>query len=361
MLIVFGVYATAGVIGFIYGLFYDYHWERWYQDFQQTLYFVGYFFVTFYVLSSQRRWYWFLGLFVGFLGLKNIIIFQRLFEGTGRMLGEFGMRTTQSADAAIFPLFFILGLVLILHQRTNFWIKLTLISVLVIYLFNLLIGFGRTIWVVLPVLALYIFFEIDKQQKRKLVLSSILFLTLSIGMALFFFPRYFDLFFWKFSSIFDWSVQGDRSNATRLLEILNIGFRLFDQFAVFHGMGLGAWWDDRFFQLLPDAASGFMGKTRFHTAHLWIVQQWLKIGLIGIVVYWWTISKMFLKARTIMKSINGNEINRMLLLALNAGFIGLFFASTDFVKVFLVVGVVSGMIARLCFFILQNKPMTKLA
>ncbi|TAK60583.1 MAG: hypothetical protein EPO24_06550 [Bacteroidetes bacterium] len=135
---------------------------------------------------------------------------------------------------------------------------------------------------------------------------------------------------------------------------MNITYRLFDQMAIFHGMGLGAWWDDKVYSLLPDAASGFMGKSRFYVAHVWIVQQLLKIGLIGVIIYWWTMFRMFRKTMQISKLIARKDFKRMLLIALNASFAGLMFASTDFPKVFLIVGVILGVIARLCWLILKE-------
>ncbi|TAK63409.1 MAG: hypothetical protein EPO24_04315, partial [Bacteroidetes bacterium] len=38
ILVIFTIYGVAGIIGFFYGMIYDYPFERWYQDFQQTLY-----------------------------------------------------------------------------------------------------------------------------------------------------------------------------------------------------------------------------------------------------------------------------------------------------------------------------------
>lgn len=350
------IYLIAGIIGFIYGIFYNYPWERWYQDLQHTLYMVGFFFITFYLLKTPNWWMFFFVVLISILAIKNIIILNRLFSGVGTTWALFGMRTTQSSDAAIFPLLFCISLPIIHQRKIIWWVRSALALVIIIYLFNSLISFGRTIWVVLPLVGLYLFLELDKSARKRFALYALIGLGLSLCLVILMFPRFFDLAVWKVSTIFDWSLSGDRSNATRTLEILNIGYRLLDNYSLFHGMGLGAWWDDGAFPLLPDAGSGFIGKSRFYYAHLWIIEQLLKIGLIGVIIYWLMLTKFFLRARTRYRQLPAEHPWRIYLLGLNAGFMALMLTSTDFVKVFLIVGVVLGMIARGVYF-LENQPL----
>jgi len=346
-----GVYAVAGLIGFAYAFVYDYSLERWYQDAQQTLYFVLCFLLTFYLTESRKSWQLLFVLFLVFLGLKNFMILERLFLGIGKVLGVFGVRTTQSSDAAVFPALFAIGILLLLHPRVASWLKVFLAASLTVYVFNALISFGRTVWVILMFLTVYYLFTMDRPTRRVFigVIGATVVVALTLVLTLF--PRFFALASWKFQTIFDWSVQGDRSNATRTLEILNIFSRLFEHGALFHGMGLGAWWDDRYYALLPDAGSGFAGKTRYYMAHLWVLEQMLKIGLVGVAVYWYAVLRIVRTAHVHLRSLPVTSPDRMLLLGLSSAFLAIMFTNTDLVKVYLLMGVVLGLLARLASFL----------
>ncbi len=350
------VYAVAGLIGFIYAYVFDYPLERWYQDAQQTLYFALFFLMTFHLTESRRSWQVLFILFLLFLGLKNIIILERLFSGVGKVLGVFGVRTTQSSDAAVFPALFAIGIPLLLHPRVSAWLKAFLAASLTVYLFNALISFGRTVWVVLLLLTVYYLIAMDRTTRRSFVAVIIATSLVALALVLTLFPRFFALASWKFQTIFDWSVRGDRSNATRTLEVLNIFSRLFEHGALFHGMGLGAWWDDRYYTLLPDAGSGFTGKSRYYMAHLWVVEQMLKVGLIGVAVYWYAVLRIVRTAFRHWRVLPVSSIERTLLFGLSAAFLAIMLTNTDLVKVYLLMGIVLGLLARFAVFVDAGTP-----
>ncbi len=350
------VYAVAGLIGVVYAYVYDYPLERWYQDAQQTLYFALYFLIVFHLTESKKSWQLLFLLFLLFLGLKNIIILERLFSGVGKVLGVFGVRTTQSSDAAVFPALFAIGIPLLLHPRVSPWLKAFLAASLTVYVFNALISFGRTVWVILLFLTVYYLFTLDRRSRRSFVVVLSATSLVALALVLTLFPRFFALASWKFRTIFDWSVQGDRSNATRTLEVLNIFSRLFEQGALFHGMGLGAWWDDRYYTLLPDGGSGFAGKSRYYMAHLWVVEQMLKVGLMGLVVYWYAVVRIVRTAYRHQQALPANSPQRALMLGLSAAFLAIMLTNTDLVKVYLLLGIVLGLLARCAVFLDAGTP-----
>ena len=176
-------------------------------------------------------------------------------------------------------------------------------------------------------------------------------LSVVLSVVAIYYPRFLSLAWnYKFASIFEWSVEGDRSNAIRVVEIINVVHRVFSNFAFLQGLGLGAWWDDSVRRMLPDASSGFMFKTRYHTTHMWYLTQLLKIGTVAMAFYWWSLYKIFRNTELFLKTIGWDRWEKCVVLGLNVGLLCAFISSADFVRLFLFVGIAIGLTSRFMTF-----------
>jgi hypothetical protein len=229
---------------------------------------------------------------------------------------------------------------LLVLRRGNILLRLAMAAIIAIYLVNSLLGIYRTVWVMLILGMLILLFLSPRHTRAVLAAVLSVGLTLAIAAAAVMFPRFLELAWsFKFASIFDWSVYGERSNSTKLLEIVNVWHYVVGQFAFFQGLGLGAWWDDSARRLLPDGGSGFTYKTRFQSTHIWFVTQFLKLGAIAMLVYWGALWHIL---RTALRGIRSLPWDRWETQAMLGWFVGLlcaFISSADFVRLFLMVGV----------------------
>jgi len=340
------IYCYAAAVGFIYSFVFRYDYVIWLQDFQQTIYMSGFFLLTYYLLDARRKWAAFVVCLLVFMALKNILILYWSLTGVGKLIGDWAVRASQNSEFAYFPMMFFPLLILFL-QPTEKTPRLLVGLVLLVYLFNSLLGIYRTVWVMLIVGTIYLFFHLDRVSRIKLALMAAGGLSFVLVVISIFFPRFLALAWnFKFASIFDWSVSGDRSNATRILEFINVTHRVMSNFAFLQGMGLGAWWDDSARRLLPDLGSGFTYKTRFTTTHMWYVTQLLKLGFLGTIVYWGCIYKMFRRTREHLRSMAAHRWERKVLLGLNIGLLCAFLSSADFVRLFIMIGINIGLTAR---------------
>lgn len=342
---IFLVYCYAGVVGFIYSFSRSYDYLIWVQDFQQTLYMVGFSLVTFHLIDSKTKWKVCVVSFLVFLAAKNVMILGLSLAGVGKAIGDWAFRASQNSEFAYFPMMFFPLLLLLIKQRG--WLLRLGISIIVfVYLFNSLLGIYRTVWVMLMLGGAYLLMQLDKRTRFGLIMIGGIFLTgllLTIGLL---YPRFLELAWgFKFASIFDWSLDGDRSNATRMLEVINIVHHVFGNFAFVHGMGLGAWWDDSARRLLPDLGSGFTYKTRFHTSHMWYLTQFLKLGLVAMIFYWMAVYRMFKRVSDHVKTMSWLSWEKSALLGLNIGLLCAFISSADFVRLFTFIGINLGLTA----------------
>jgi hypothetical protein len=237
--------------------------------------------------------------------------------------------------------------IFILFLMKKSWSLRILIGIIIaIYLFNALLGIVRTVWVMLIIGSFYLLLQLDRRSMLKLIGIGLLSIAIVLSGIQLLFPRFLDLAWnYKFASIFEWSVEGDRSNATRTLEIINVTDYVFKNIAFIQGMGLGAWWDDTARRLLPDFGSGLMYKTRYHTTHMWYVTQFLKIGLVGMIFYWYAIVKIFVTGTKFVKTMAWDSWEKCVLLGLNVGLLCAFVSSADFVRLFLIIGINIGIMA----------------
>jgi len=340
------VYSVAAVIGFIYAFFYYYPLMRILEDFQHTIYMLGFFFITFHLVDSKKKWKVFMWWLILSFSIKNILIVSRIFSVDVKMFGEFALRATQSSDNMVFPLIFFPMLCYIFQRGGNVIAKLLMPIPMVLYLGHTLLGVGRTLYVIIFFCSILVFFELQKRQRIRFILEGAAVTISLVVVVLAVFPRFLEYAVgYKILSIFDWSTSGDRSNATRTLEILNISHRIIVEGAILQGLGLGAWWDDSFARLLPDGGSGFAFQSRFYIAHLWIVEQLLKLGVIGTAVYWNCIYKMIRLSRKTAHSLQHGDPDRGFLIGLFIGLIASFLMSADIVRLFLFIGIGFGMVA----------------
>jgi hypothetical protein len=333
------VYCWAGFVGYVYSFFLRYDYVIWLQDFQQTVYLVGFSLFTYWFIDSKTKWKVFALSFIGLLAAKNVFILYNTFSGKGKTIGDWAFRASQNAEFAYFPMMFF-PLVLLLFNVRSIFLRLLIVTLLLIYLLNSLLGIYRTVWVMLIVGIAYLLLQVDSKTRIRMILWGGIAFAVSIGVAGALYPRFLDLAWnFKFASIFSWSLQGDRSNATRILEVINIVDYVFRHFAFLQGMGLGAWWDDEARRLLPDLGSGFTYKTRYHTGHMWYVTQLLKVGLIGMAFYWYAVYKLFSSVRSFARTLSWTQWERSVLVGLNVGLLCAFVSSADFVRLFLIIGV----------------------
>jgi hypothetical protein len=339
------VYLYAGVVGYIYSFFYHYDYLVWIQDVQQTVYLLGFFLVTFYFVNTARRWKIFSISFIGLLAAKNGLILYHSALGIGKTIGDWAIRSSQNAEFAFFPMMFFVLLLLLLRSKSLAH-RIGYLSLISIYLANSLLGIYRTVWVMLIFGLVYLLAQLESRKRWQLTFSIVAILAIVLYYVSLMYPRFLKLAWtFKFASIFDWSVHGDRSNSTRLLEVTNVLDRVFSQSAFLQGMGLGAWWDDSARRLLPDFGSGFTYKTRFTTTHMWYLTQILKLGFIGTCVYWWSMYKIVHSVAKYIRTMSWEQWEKSMMLGLNVGLIAAFLSSADFVRLYQVIGINLGMTA----------------
>lgn len=343
--IIFLVYCYAAFVGFVYSFFLRYDYLIWLQDFQPVIYLTGFFLITYYLLDSRKKWKIYTIAFLSFLALKNLIIFYRTFYGVGILIGSWAFRASQNSEFAYFPMMFFPLLILLMTRKQRF-MKGIIAVILAVYLFNALLGIVRTVWVMLIIGGGYLLFQVDRRTKAKLIGLVAFSLIIVISGIQLLFPKFLDLAWnYKFTSIFNWSLVGDRSNATRILEIINVTNYVFRHYSFFQGMGLGAWWDDSAHSLLPDYGSGFMFKTRYYGTHMMYVTQLLKIGIVGLIFYWYAIYRIFSASAKYIKKMEWHKWEKSVLLGLNVGLLCAIVSSADFVRLFLIMGINIGIIA----------------
>lgn len=345
LFILMGVYGYAGIVGYINSFIYRYDYVIWIQDFQQIIYYFGFFLVTFSLLNTKTKWNIFAIFFVVVMGLKNIFITYKTIMGEGKIFGDWAIRASQNSEFAYFPMMFFTLFALFLYRK-NLLLKIVIALVVFLYLFNSLIGIYRTVWVILILGTMYFFYHLTPNIRRKTMFSMGVFITLALMIIASIFPRFLDLAWnYKFASIFEWKVYGDRSNATRVLEMINVSDYIFRHFAFLQGMGLGAFWDDAARRLLPDGGSGFSFKTRFHTTHMLILTQFLKLGLIATFVYWFSVGRLFIHMAKKIRSMAWEQWEKCILVGMNVGFFCGYVSSADFVRLFLIMGINLGITA----------------
>jgi hypothetical protein len=357
--VMFLVYCYAGLVGFIYSFFFNYDYLIWLQDFQHTLYMTAFFLYTFHFLDSWRKWKVFVVCFLAFLALKNVLITYKTLAGIGRAIGDWAFRASSNAEFAYFPMMFFPIVILILKSKSRV-LRILLLLVSFIYLFNSLLGIFRTVWVMLILGSIYLLTQLDKKSRLRLVLWS----TAGLGSCLLavaaLYPRFLALAWnYKFASIFSWSIEGDRSNATRTLEIINVTDYVFRNFAFLQGMGLGAWWDDSARRLLPDAGAGILNKTRFHTTHLLYLSQFLKLGVVAMFFYWSSLYRIFKRVSKYMRTISWDRWEKSVVLGLNIGLLCAFISSADYVRLFTMIGINIGISASFLSLDLNEWPEEK--
>lgn len=345
------IYLYAGIVGFLYSFFLQYDYLIWIQDFQAVIYFIGFFLLTFYFVNTSYRWKIFVICLLIFMAVKNIIITYRTFTGQGLVFTDWALRASQNSEFAYFPMMFFPFFALFINKK-NIVLRIAIAIVLFIYLFNSLIGIYRTVWVMLMLGSLYFFYFLDRKTRRNTFLIFTAFFVTVLFIISIYFPRFLDLAWnYKFASIFEWKVYGDRSNATRVLEIENVWNYVFRHYAFLQGMGLGAYWDDLARRLLPDGGSGFMYRNRFHTTHMLMLTQILKLGLVATAIYWLKLLKVLKFVAKKLQEMSWSQWEKNVLVGLHVGFVCVYISNADFVRLFTMAGINLGVTASYFFFI----------
>jgi hypothetical protein len=304
---------------------------------------LGFFLFTFHFLTNKKKWAFFVIIILLLLAAKNFYILYLTFRGVGKSIGDWAFRASQNSEFAYFPMMFFPFLTLFIRKK-SLSLRTALATILIVYLFNSFAGLYRTVWVMLILGTLYLLFHLERPVRIRLLLIMSVVISVSLTFISIIFPRFLHFFLgFKFASIFDWSVEGDRSNAMRILETINVTHHVFGNFAFLQGMGLGAWWDDTARRLLPDWGAGFTYKRRFYSTHMWYVTQFLKIGLIGMAFYWFSIFKIFQRSLSYIRSMSWEAWEKCVLVGLNVGLLCAFISSADFPRLFLFIGVNIGM------------------
>jgi hypothetical protein len=78
---------------------------------------------------------------------------------------------------------------------------------------------------------------------------------------------------------------------------------------------------------------------------MWYVTQFLKIGLVGMIFYWYAIVKIFVTGTKFVKTMAWDSWEKCVLLGLNVGLLCAFVSSADFVRLFLIIGINIGIMA----------------
>lgn len=344
LLLIAAVYCWAALIGFLYGFAYRYDAAIWIQDGQQVVYMIGYFLAVYHLLDTRGKWRAYVASFLIFLALKNYLILFQTLTGVGKAIGDWAFRASQNAEFTYFPMLFFPLILLLLRGRSRA-ARLLFAATVFVYLFNSLLGIYRTVWVMLLVGSAWLLFHLSGRERWRILAAGTVVIAGVVVVISLMFPRFVDLAFgFKFLSIFEWSLAGDRSNATRILEVINVTHRIFSEFAFLQGMGLGAWWDDSARRLLQDYGSGFTFKWRFHGTHMWYVTQLLKLGIIGTALYWFAFYRIFRHnlrgwRRAALRTWEGHVV-----LGLLAGLLCAVVSSADFVRMFLVIGINLGIL-----------------
>jgi hypothetical protein len=110
-------------------------------------------------------------------------------------------------------------------------------------------------------------------------------------------------------------------------------------------MGLGGWWEESARRMLPNNSTEYHLRAHFRKTDILIVTQFLKIGLLGIVVYWTTVYRIMRDTKRVIAAVPAHSIDRAILLGLYIGLICAFISQADFVRLFLMMGISIGIIA----------------
>lgn len=341
----FAIYAVAGVVGFIYSFWLRYDYLDWLQDLQPFLYLNGFFFYTFYFVTTKKRWYYFVGAFIAFMAAKNILILYKSLSGTGISMFFGIIRSSQNSEFSYFPMMFFPLVILLFHTMKTRYRSLIILCVSV-YLANTVMGMVRTVWVILAVGMIYLFMQLDRKYTLRISGFIIVLLLMFVVALELIFPTSME-YLWKvkFLSIIDWNFSGNLSNAIRMVQIVNVWDWVISNFAFLQGMGLGAWWEETARRMLPNVSTEYHLRAHFRKTDVLIVTQFLKIGLIGIIIYWYTIYKIVRDTKALINQIPYEDVDRKILLGLLIGLMCGFLSQADFVRLFLMIGICVGIIA----------------
>lgn len=341
------VYCYAGMIGFIYSFWYGYDYLDWFQDIQPFFYMTAFFLFTYDFINGQRQWSFFVFIFLATMIIKNIIILFKSLSGSGISMFYGIIRASQNSEYTYFPFMFFV-LVLIIFQRTRGIIKMSAIASVAVYLLNTVLSMVRTTWVLLFAGLVVLLTHIEFPERLKIIGTVLLLLGTFIVVLNIVIPSSVE-YLWeeRVMSIFEWNYSGNLSNAMRLIQITNVWDRVMSHYAFIHGMGLGAWWDESARRMLPNESSEYHLRAKYRRTDILMVTQFLKLGLIGMVVFWWAAYKIFDTAVKFSSSLSKNTVEYAVVLGFSIGLFFAFLTQADFVRTFLIIGVGVGIIARL--------------
>ncbi|MBI5806603.1 hypothetical protein HZA73_11285 [candidate division TA06 bacterium] len=268
-------------------------WKEMLQDMQNHGYLLLMAGVSFAVMNSfeqaRKTVFWLLG----WLSIKTVVLLIRYLTGEGfSWMSVF--RVTISSDSILLLILVGAMLFLSLNNKGLWRISLSYLAIASLSCFILFTVAGRTAMVLLFVqIALLSLFIPAKARLWfsfslfLIIASLILYLTTSN-------PELAKFYWWRISSIFVWKStalgQGGQalSNTVKVLEIKNVCALLRHEGALLLGLGQGASWTTKYYQIpalyLNDAYAP--GEVKHFSTHLQLLSQLLKMGIMGVVLYW---------------------------------------------------------------------------
>jgi hypothetical protein len=349
LFIIFIIYAVAMIVGYVYGLFLDYPFDKWIQDLQFIAYLLIYFIAAFEVFRTLKKWLFFYYYLIVIILLNGLSLALSFYRNKMDLLIGFSGITAIGTDLVILAIPFFAILTRIFFLQENPLKKIAGGAGLFIYIFDIIVNQARTIWLLFVFSLVYFIGILDL--KRRIIISAVIVVLITGTIAYFQTkqPKFWTLTKWRISSLVDVSsTQRNLSNATRVAEVKNVIRRLIDHASFVQGMGLGAWWDGTEYRLPPgDWGSGFIGETRYYYTHLYFLSQLLKIGLAGTIIYWVLIVRLLWFSHRLYRKTPKQNPLAISLLGLNIAFFHLAFCMASYLRVFLFMGLILALIARL--------------
>jgi|GEM_PF-2134126 hypothetical protein len=282
------------------------------------------------------------------LAVKTLIMSGRLLLGIGYSWGMVFRVSLSSDSVLVLVLLFSLAF-LVADRRLGpakvFGAAVLLAAVLLI-LFS--ISSRTALLISSAQLALLLWFMTPKM--RRVSLSLIALISGAAYIAVWSYkPQLLDFYWWRFTSIFEWSGlklghNGQLlSNSVKTLEIQNVFALLKSKGAMLFGLGQGATWSAVHHPIpLPYFNDGYPpGEWRHASTHLQLLSLALKTGLAGTALYWTGL--VGIQAETVSLYFRRKTATMAMI---SLGLLPLMFNMANFERLYLFSGLLIGLALR---------------